>query len=69
MALCDIFDHKKILDEYLTAFLTEKKEALSDVNSWGTESIARLLPFIAAGKSVRGCLALFPTICWSNTPR
>ena len=25
----------------------------------GTESIARLLPFIAAGKSVRGCLALF----------
>ena len=59
MALNNLFTHKKILDEYLTAFLSEKKTALNGINSWGKESIDRLLPFITAGKSVRGCLALF----------
>ena len=59
MVLDNLFAHKKVLDEYLTAFLTEKKTALGGINSWGKESITRLLPFITAGKSVRGCLALF----------
>lgn len=59
MALDEVFIHKKILDEYLTSFLTEKKATLGRINSWGTEGVSRLLPFITAGKSLRGCLVLF----------
>jgi len=67
MALDDLFAHKKVLDEYLTEFLTEKISTLGGINSWGTESVTRLLPFITAGKSVRGCLALFSYNMFAKT--
>lgn len=59
MALTDIFASKKLIDTYLTNTLTQKQSSLSSINTWGTESITRLLPYIVAGKSVRGCLSLF----------
>ena len=59
MALTDIFGSKNNIDDYLKTILTQKQTLLTSINTWGTESITRLLPYIIAGKSVRGCLALF----------
>lgn len=59
MSLESIFVHKKSLDEYLTALLNKKKMTLGAINSWGAESITRLLPYMITGKSVRGSLAIF----------
>lgn len=53
-----IFGHKKTIDSFLRTFLTKKGQELSLVSPWGNDSINRLIPFVTAGKSIRGCLVL-----------
>ena len=54
-----ILSHKKIVDEQLISYLTERKAKLSQINIWGGDSIDRLLPFVTSGKTTRGSLAVY----------
>src|SRR5450830_1287313 len=50
--------YKKRVDAYLLKFLSEKTPALAEVNSLGSDLIDRIKPIVAAGKTIRGSLAL-----------
>ena len=52
-----ILSHKKIVDEQLISYLTERKAKLS--NKYLGDSIDRLLPFVTSGKTTRGSLAVY----------
>ncbi len=54
-----ILSHKKIVDEQLISYLTEKKTKFSQINNWGGDIIDRLLPFVTSGKTTRGSLAVY----------
>lgn len=52
-----VYKHKLI--DYITNFLTEKRQETTQVNTWSTDVIEKLLPFITEGKMIRGSLVLF----------
>lgn len=51
--------YKNIVDTRLERFLRDKQKDLRLVNSWGSDAVERLLPFVTAGKTIRGSLVLY----------
>ncbi len=54
-----ILSHKYEVDRCLKEYLIRKRGELSRVNRWGEDVINRLLPFVIAGKTIRGSLAVY----------
>lgn len=65
--LITILSHKKRVDEELVAFLTAKKNKLSQINNWGSDVIDRLLPFVTSGKTTRGSLSVYVYSLFNDT--
>ncbi|MFW6378766.1 MAG: polyprenyl synthetase family protein [Nanoarchaeota archaeon] len=60
MDIKEIFVHnKKIVSDYLTRIITEKRKEWVLTNRWGSDSLDRLLEFMLAGKMVRGSIVLW----------
>ncbi len=51
--------YKPRIDAALINLLSNQKESLRKVNYWGEDTIENLIPFVTAGKSIRGSLVLF----------
>ncbi|MFZ5845698.1 MAG: polyprenyl synthetase family protein [Patescibacteria group bacterium] len=64
--LAFITRHKPVIDRFLATFLQQKKKSLSKVNQWGSDAIDKLIPFVTAGKCVRGSLVLFSYLMFKN---
>ncbi len=54
-----ILSHKKKVDDHLISYLIQKKAKLSQINSWGTDVIDRLMSFATSGKTTRGSLTVY----------
>lgn len=65
----DFFKRKKeSVADFIDAFLQEKKEAFSHVNSWGKDALTRLAPFVKSGKMIRsGLVCLGYEVCKGET--
>lgn len=50
--------YKKIIDTFLSKFLTGKKQSLGEVNSLGPDMIDRVTDMATRGKTIRGSLVL-----------
>jgi geranylgeranyl diphosphate synthase, type I len=50
--------YKKIIDSYLTKFLSIKQKKLSSVNKWSDDVFNKLRSFVVSGKTIRGSLVL-----------
>ena len=68
MDIHSITRHKPSVDDRLTAFLKNKQKSLSLINHWGGDVITRLLPFVAAGKTIRGGLLLYTYSLFEKSP-
>lgn len=59
MTIQPIIQYKSLIDTHMRVILKQHAQKLSEVNTWGSEVLARLHPFIVSGKSIRGCLVVY----------
>lgn len=57
MDITDITHYKSTVDTYLISHLSVQKKRA--INTYESDLIERLVPFVTSGKSIRGCLTVF----------
>lgn len=62
-----IVKHKASVDQRLQSYLENKRTDFSMVNRWGRDVIDRLIPFVRAGKTIRGSLLLYAYSLFCDT--
>ena len=62
-----LFSFKNRVDARLEKFLRRKKQGLSNINHWGSDVIETLLPFVTAGKTIRGSLVVYSYLLFNKT--